>query len=182
MATVLHPRSSSDPTATPSPPSGRRLATLVFVALAGLVAVLSFADRAPGLVRRGLRASVRLSNAIEDATGLSVIDARDLPYSWDLVGHFALWLTVAVVGWWTYRRRLPATVLALVLFIGSYAVEIGQSYLSTTRTPDPQDLVANALGIAVGMTLAVTGGWIVARVRGRGPARPPVAEADLAER
>lgn len=183
MATALHPRPSTSPSSSRSPAteqadaptsgSNRRLATGVFIALAGVVAVLSFADRAPDLVRQGLRASVQLSTAIEDATGLSVFDARDLPYSWDLVGHFALWLSVAVVGWWTFRRRLSALTLALTLFIGSYAVEIGQAYLSTTRTPDPQDLVANALGIAVGMTAAVTVGWgatMVQRLRTPQPA------------
>lgn len=166
MATALHPRPSpTDTVAAPSPRSGRRLATGVFVALAVAVAVLSFADRAPELVRQGLRASVRLSTSIENATGLDVVDARDLPYSWDVVGHFGLWLAVAVAAWWAFRRRLSALALGLTLFIVSYAVEIGQSYLTTTRTPDPRDLLANALGIAVGMTVAVAVGWSIAALR-----------------
>lgn len=166
MATALHPRPSpAAPSPVPSPRSGRRLATGVFVALAGAVAVLSFADRAPDLVRQGLRASVRLSTAIENATGLDVVDARDLPYSWDVVGHFGLWLAVAVAAWWAFRRRLSALALGLTLFIVSYAVEIGQSYLTTTRTPDPRDLLANALGIVVGMTIAVAVGWSISAMR-----------------
>ena len=37
------------------------------------------------------------------------------------------------------------------LFTVSYASEIGQAYLSTTRIPDPRDLVANGLGIVAGL-------------------------------
>ena len=132
----------------------RRLRTGVFVILAGLVGVLSFADRASGLVRVTRRTSVRLSDSVANLTGLDIIDARSFPYSWDLVGHFALWLLTAVVGWWAFGRRVSAITLAGALFLTSYATEIGQSILTATRTPDSQDLVANAIGIAVGMAVA----------------------------
>lgn len=149
-----------------APTSRRRLAPVVFVLLAGAVALLSFADRAPRLVRPALRSVVGLIESF----GLPVIEARDLPYDWDVVGHFGLWLSLAVVSWWTFRPRVTAPTLAFTLFMASYAVEIGQSFLTTTRTPDPRDLAANGLGIVVGLMAAAAVEWL-ASVRWRGSRR-----------
>ncbi|MEO0494096.1 MAG: VanZ family protein [Actinomycetota bacterium] len=146
MTTDRHPR----------PSAGHPFAPAVFVALAGVVAFLSFADRAPALVRGFLRAGARVADRVQRAIGVSVVDTRDVPFEWDLLGHFVLWATVAVVGWWTFRSRASATAVAIGFFVVSYLVEIGQAVLSTNRSPDVRDLVANALGIAVGMVLAVT--------------------------
>lgn len=147
------------------PPPRRRLATIAFVVLVGVVAVLSFADRAPDVVREILRSLVGLGRRVEDTLGVDLIDARDLPYSWDVVGHFVLWFGVAVVGWWAFRRRFSAIALGATMFAASYAVEIGQAVFTSTRRPDLADLVANALGIALGLTLAVAAGWLGAALR-----------------
>lgn len=161
---------ATEPTSTPGP--DRRLAAVVVASLAGLVALLSFADGAPDAVRRGLRVAARAIARVQELLGIQLVDLGDLPFEWDIVGHFVLWAAVAVVGRWAFRHRVAAVSLGLGCFAASYLVEIGQSVLTVSRRPDLRDLGANALGIVVGLVFAVGAertAAVVRRIRGLEP-------------
>ena len=143
------------PTSTTTSGPDRRLATIVFAVLGGIVAVLSFADGAPGVIHRLLRSTARVVSGVQDLVGVQLVDLRDLPFEWDVVGHFVLWAAVAVVGWWALRHRVTAVSLGFGCFAASYLVEIGQSVLTVSRRPDLRDLAANALGIVAGLVVVV---------------------------
>lgn len=143
------------PTSTPTTGPNRRLATGALVVLSGIVAVLSFADGAPDVIRRLLRSAARVIAGVQDLVGVQFVDFRDLPFEWDTAGHFVLWAAVAVVGRWALGHRVTAVSLGLGCFAASYLVEIAQSVLTVSRRPDLRDLAANALGIVVGLVFAV---------------------------
>lgn len=153
MTTTNVPRSDGAHVVAASAGS-RWLASTVFAAIVSAAAVLSFADSAPGLVRRWLRVMARSWVMVQDAVGVELLNPRDIPFEWDAVGHVVIWFAVAAAGWWILHRRVSAIVLATSFFLLSYAVEIGQSLFTTSRALDGRDLVANAVGIAVGTFVA----------------------------
>jgi len=145
-------------------PVRSRLAGAVFAALIAVAAVLSFADRAPDIV---FPAAASLGGVIEGVTGIDLFGRGGLGLEFDLVGHVVLWSTLAAASWWTFRSRVPAMIQALGLFAASCAVEIGQFYITSTRVPDPVDLVANAIGITAGLGVAMVIGSTVGATRRR---------------
>lgn len=153
------------PTSTSTTGPDRRLATVALVILGGIVAVLSFADSAPDVIRGFLRSAARVISGVQDLVGVQLIDVRNLPFEWDTAGHFVLWAAVAVIGRWALRHRVTAVSLGLGCFAASYLVEIGQSVLTVSRRPDLRDLAANALGIVVGLVLVVAAERTAAVVR-----------------
>ena len=141
------------------------IALLLFSLVAGAVAVLSFADGAPGLARDVLRGLVPLAGVVEDVTGVEVGGARGGVADWDVLGHAVLWFGFAVAAWSALRRWCSVPTLGFALFVASYATEIGQRVLSETRTPDPRDLVANTVGTAFGLSVCVVADRVMRTLR-----------------
>jgi VanZ family protein len=83
-----------------------------------------------------------------------------LPSGADKAEHFGVYLFLAV--WFTglYPRSRYIVVAACLVGLG-LAMEIGQYLMATGRTADPRDVVANTLGVGLGLLIAwrATGGW-----------------------
>lgn len=177
-----------DPTAAPRPSSNERLSLtplgpggrpfarwrllVSLLALAGLAAVAFLLlwedgprfvgglsdearaqlDRAPPGTRRNVRRAVARSGVEESDT-------------W---AHIGLWASATVlVGLATWSWR--SLVVAVVLLVGaSTGLELVQDQVAPTRIYERSDLVANGLGIALGLAVVLvvsTGSGIPARLR-----------------
>lgn len=129
---------------------------LALVAMVATVAVLVSA-RAPGVVddvsdRVSTRLDQRAPGAHEAAeralqrTGVEESDA---------LAHIGLWAgAMLLVGLATWSWGSLAA-MALVVFAVSTGLELGQERLSPTRVTEQSDLVANAVGIGIGLALVV---------------------------
>ena len=135
--------------------SGRLFRSLLFIACLLVVALLSFADRAPGLVERALDRVQRIGSRGEHLLGVDWFDRGDIPFGWDVVGHAVLWAVVAFLAHLVFRSRVPSVFVALALVTLSAGVEVGQGLLSATRSPEMLDLIANAMGVGIGTSLAM---------------------------
>lgn len=140
----------------------KRLRFLIATGFVAVVGVLSFADRAPRASRAILRRIQWLGQRVERRFGWDFVDRSDVPLAYDTAGHFAMWFLAAALGWWLLHHKTSPLVLGLGLVAVSAGIEVGQGFLSSTRTPDVQDLLANAIGVSVGLTLAVLVGVLSA--------------------
>ncbi len=146
--------------------SGRLLRSLVFFMFLAGVGVLSLADRAPGAAERAVDFGQRAGSFGERSVGLDLIDRGDVPFAFDTVGHFVLWAGAGVLGYVAFGRRTSATFITVSLITLSAGVEVGQGLLSSTRHPGLTDLIANAVGVSVGVGVAVFV-WAMSRQFGR---------------
>ncbi len=127
---------------------------LGFLGFALVVAGLSFSDRAPGFTSaRGLW----FARAVEAQAGMDLISRGDIPWRFDAVGHFLMWSLAGLLGWFAIGRRDSGLFLIASLSAISAGVEFVQPILSSSRASSYQDLIANVLGI----TLGVVGGWML---------------------
>lgn len=115
----------------------------------GATGLLMLSDRAPGLLQR-------LSDRI-DAPGSRVGRVTSLvPLSQsDTDVHIVAWgalMVAAGVVVWSWRA-LPLT--AAVVFGLSVSVEIGQELFTDIRSFEVSDIVANAIGVALGVGVMV---------------------------
>jgi VanZ family protein len=82
------------------------------------------------------------------------------PGGFDKVEHLGTYGFLAV--WFTglFPRRRDA-IIALVLLGLGLSMEIGQYLMGMGRDADPFDMLANTVGVALGLVIArtVTGGW-----------------------
>ncbi len=115
---------------------------------------LSFSDRAPGLAFVRVRWFGRMAEA---RSGLDLLDRSDIPLASDSVGHFLMWGLAGFLGWFAIGRRDSGLFLIAGLGAISAGVEYAQPLLSSTRSTSLEDLVANIMGI----TLGVLGGWMI---------------------
>lgn len=133
------------------------LAVRVLIGLCG-VAVLLFnvalmmSDRAPGITRRLFGGfAERLADRL-DASG--TVDAADLPGN-DAIVHIGVWAAatlLVVLTVWRWTALLP---VAVAVFGASVVVEIGQGRYSSSRAVEVSDVLANAVGVAIGTGGAV---------------------------
>ncbi|WP_225934381.1 MULTISPECIES: VanZ family protein [unclassified Cupriavidus] len=79
-------------------------------------------------------------------------DAPEVTTGWDKANHLLAFGTLAVLGVRAWPARLWHLVLALTAYGG--AIEILQS-LTSYRDPSWADLLADVLGIAVGLALSL---------------------------
>lgn len=86
----------------------------------------------------------------------------------DKWAHFVMYGGLCLVIWWEYWRQhrqinwQHATIGAILLpIILGILMELGQTYLTTCRTGDWLDAVANAIGVTLG---AVIGYFILPRI------------------
>lgn len=83
--------------------------------------------------------------------------ARDVPL-FDKWAHFVMYGTLTLVVWWELHRKphLPVSLCRLLTFGVAYPVllgilmELGQAFLTTYRSGDAWDAVANSIGVGLG--------------------------------
>jgi VanZ family protein len=132
--------------------------------VAALLAVptvlLMLSDRAPGLLRR-------LSDRLEvvDPRPGEVVRATGVPDAAFAV-HVAVWgaagLVVVLLSW-SWRSLLAGLTAALVV---SGLVEVAQEVLTDQRAAQGRDLLANAVGLALGAAVGLAV-WAMVRIAGR---------------
>lgn len=130
---------------------GRTLAVVGLAAGSLAALALCLSDRAPGLVRR----TVLRFELGDEAQAMSL--GFD-PY---LVGHFAIWFSLAfLAGLALARRPLFVAPAAVVLVGAGIAIEEAQRRFTAVRGFQLTDIAANTLGVAAGsvLALAVIGG------------------------
>jgi hypothetical protein len=128
----------------------RILRRLVVAVTLVTVGALSLSDGILGPVRAGASTAVEVGRAVELGTGVDLASRSTVPVDADTLGHFVLWAGVGVVTAGFARRPAARIQLALGLFALSGAVEVGQRYLSSSRSAELSDLMANGVGLAVG--------------------------------
>lgn len=131
----------------------------ISVAFFGSLGVLSLSDRAPGVTRFVLGIGRGIGSRVERRSGYDLFDRSDVPFAYDTIGHVVLWFGAAVLAWMLFHKRFSGLFIATALFAMSAGVEVAQGYLSSTRTPSVEDLLANGVGLIAGVMLgaAVTG-------------------------
>ena len=78
------------------------------------------------------------------------------PQDSDKIGHFLAYFILSAWAVSIFRTRRAQVLAALSLVALGLAIEWGQANLTATRHGDPHDALANTLGIALGLALAVT--------------------------
>lgn len=132
------------------------LAVLALVA----VVVLMLSARAPGVIGEvGERVSDRVRHEVPDAVGAG--DSARLRLERvgldedDTLAHVSLWAGAMILiglATWSWRSLAGAVVLVVA---ASTALELAQETLSPTRITEWSDVVANLVGIAVGLAVVV---------------------------
>lgn len=159
-------RSDDDAVARRSPRHRPPIAVRAFVALIALgacvfAAALMISDRAPALLVDVFGDTARqLWDRIDVGQRARLATDASLPEK-DFVVHVAVWGVVTclvALAIWTWTG-LVATVFAV--FGLSVVIELAQGRLSSTRSVDPVDVVANGIGVALGATAAAVAfaGW-----------------------
>lgn len=81
---------------------------------------------------------------------------------WDKMNHAAAYAVLALVGGLSMRGGRPLLLVAVALLILGGGLEVAQAAVPN-RTPSPYDALANAVGIAFGISFAIG----VCAMRGR---------------
>jgi VanZ family protein len=74
----------------------------------------------------------------------------------DKFGHLLAYFTLSAWAVQIFARPRARLLAALALFALGLTMEIAQAQLTTTRMGDPADLLANTLGIVLGLATALT--------------------------
>jgi len=141
--------------------SGRVLRPLLFFGFLSAIGLLSFADRASDTVKGAWGVVQRVGSFGERLIGLDVVDRGDIPLAFDTLGHLMLWGIAGMLAYAAFGRRTSRSFLIISLITLSAGFEIGQRFLSSTRTPQLTDLAANTVGVIMGVSLAAFGFWIL---------------------
>ena len=134
------------------PPVGLRVvAGLLGLGASMFTVALMLSDRAPGVVKRLFGERVRLLWERIDATGRAEFVTADRVPESDNMVHIAVWAVVMLlVGLtvWSWRWLI----VAAPMVIGASAiVEVGQGRWADTRSVEASDIVANSLGVCLGV-------------------------------
>ncbi len=97
-----------------------------------------------------------VGSRLEGTLGFDVVDRADVPFAFDTIGHLGLWAIAGILAYIAFGQKRSLVLIAAVLVAISAAVEAGQGLLSSTRTPELMDLLANAVGVGVGLAVAVS--------------------------
>lgn len=79
-----------------------------------------------------------------------------LPHNSDKLEHFLAYFLLAASAVQLFASRRALWVVAFALLAMGVAIEWAQGALTANRVADPQDVLANSLGILGGMALAFT--------------------------
>jgi len=99
---------------------------------------------------------------------LSLVPTTTIPglfTLWDKIEHAGAYLGLTLLGAYAFPRRLVR--LAVGLFLGGIGVEVLQTTMALGRQGDPADALANSIGIATGLLLALA---IRERIKVKSPA------------
>ena len=132
-------------------------AVALVVALNGAI-VLSLSDRAFPLAWRAVSFALTTAHRVSDLFRLGplVPDGATTvgsPVDWDTLGHFAMWGVIGLLAGLHRSKPLHRIWLWSALFALSAAIEVGQQLLSHSRAAEVSDLMANGVGLAVGITV-----------------------------
>lgn len=120
------------------------------------VAILALSDRAPDVLVDMLRPVLALSANAADRLDVRSPDwfewLRNHP---DETFHVVQWAALAALAGVAARRITRIGLIAMGLFAVSILLEAAQSEYSATRSFSIEDILANAVGIAVGMAIAI---------------------------
>jgi hypothetical protein len=166
--TMTRPAGPSDDSLilTPLGPGGRPFArwrtpvALIALLILGGVAALMLSARAPGAIGEvGERVSERVRAEVPESTQAresarvrlerAGLDERDT------LAHIGLWAGATLLvglATWSWRSLAGAVVLVVA---ASTALELAQETLSPTRITEWSDVLANLMGIAVGVAAVV---------------------------
>lgn len=114
-----------------------------------VVAGLSLSDQAPRLVADLLMTLPRILGV--RGGGLTSAVQDQIPLGLDTIGHGAVWGVVGFMAAGTVRSARHRITLLSALFFLSALFEAGQQYLSWSRSASLSDLVANGVGLMIGM-------------------------------
>lgn len=134
------------------------LGVRLFIGLIGVAAllfnvVLMISDRAPGITRRLFGGfAQRLTDRLDTT---SAIDTADIPGN-DAIVHIGVWALATALVALTVWRWVALIPVGAVVFAASVAVEVGQGRYSSTRAVEFSDILANAVGVGVGIGTAAT--------------------------
>jgi hypothetical protein len=134
---------------------------LTIAAFVGAASVLSMSGRMPALWHSFARWGLRLGSAIEARLSIDFVDRNDLGFGVDEVGHLILWASGMVVIGLIARHRFRADVIAVCLFGASLALELAQGAFASGRSMAVGDVIANATGIMVGLSVVVVVGLAI---------------------
>jgi hypothetical protein len=145
---------------------------LAAVGLASVVfnAVLMLSDRAPGALER-------VSGRIDARSGTAarVVGDVALPQS-DTEIHVVVWAVAMVfvgLAAWSWRSALVG---AVGVFVLSTLIELSQEPLTATRNTQIGDIVANAVGVLLGLGVVAAMSWLWGSVSSR---RSAESQSDL---
>jgi VanZ family protein len=88
-----------------------------------------------------------------------LVPARDLPpipRGADKLEHFLAFFLLAASAVQLYRGRAVLWCVALGLVCLGIAIELAQFAFTSSRSMDPRDVLADALGVAAGFAIALT--------------------------
>ncbi len=83
-------------------------------------------------------------------------DLPPLPPGGDKIEHFLAWFLLAAGAVQLFRGRRALWRAAIGLVLLGVAVEIAQGAFTSTRSMDPMDALADALGVLLGSATALT--------------------------
>lgn len=107
------------------------------------------------MVRKLARLAFYLGLLIVVALSLIPQDAVPALRIWDKAGHVLAYAALAAAGGIGYRGQRSLFLVGLALLLLGAALELAQSFLPD-RIASLQDILANAIGIALGSLLAGT--------------------------
>lgn len=162
MTTTARDRDDRDDKTGPGHSPARRppVGLRVFVGVLAVGAVvfnvaLMLSDRAPGLSKRVFGDfALRLSNRLDAPRRVDEVTDGRTPGS-DAIVHIGVWaVAVTLIGLAIWRWS-GLIVAALATFAASVFIETGQGRYSDTRAVEMSDVLANAVGVALGTMLCV---------------------------
>lgn len=130
------------------------IAALVFFAA---VSAVSLGDRAPGLTQRVWRKVRSFGHEFEVRFNADIVDRSDVPFSYDTIGHFALYFVAGILTYLALRGRVGVITIIVLVTGFSGAIEIAQPLLSSTRNMQASDFIANTFGVVIGVGVAAIG-------------------------
>lgn len=139
----------------------RGLIAVLALAACAFAAALMISDRAPALLVDVFGDTVRqLWDRVDASQRARSVTEAPLPGK-DFVVHVAVWASITglvALAIWTWRGLVAAI---FGVFGLSVVIELAQGRVSSTRSVESADVVANGVGVAVGATSAavVLVGW-----------------------
>ena len=138
-----------------SSPLRRLFAFLVLPAVLAAAVLLFWADRSTGIGASLVMNFIDLGERFEDLTQTDFVDRQDVPGTIDQLGHAMFWGSAMICLGWVARYRIPVPLTALFVLGASMAFEFLQPVVSSGRALQPNDIVANSIGIFFGATALV---------------------------